>query len=165
MRFIPVGKVVAGHGLSGVVKFKYYNEDVEQFHCYTSLTIDRDGRQTELNPTEVRFSKGFFYLKFEGLNSPEKVSFLINQELCVREEDLPSLDNDEYYDYQLIGLNVVNQKHELIGTVAQIVHTGVNDIIVVTGKEEILVPMVEGLIFRIDLKDSLIIIDEEALHL
>jgi ribosomal 30S subunit maturation factor RimM len=35
----------------------------------------------------------------------------------------------------------------------------------VTGKEEILVPMVEGLIFRIDLKDSLIIIDEEALHL
>jgi 16S rRNA processing protein RimM len=83
----------------------------------------------------------------------------------VREEDLPSLDNDEYYDYQLIGLNVVNQKHERIGTVAQIVHTGVNDIIVVTGKEEMLVPMVEGLICRIDLKDSLIIIDEEALRL
>ena len=163
MKFIPVGRVVANHGLNGVVKFKYYNEDAEYFYRYTSLTIDKDGRQTELNPTEVRFSKGFFYLKFEGLNSPEKVSFLINQELCVREEDLPPLDNDEYYDYQLIGLQVVNHKNETIGAVTQVIHTGANDIIVVTGKEETLVPMVEGLISRVDLKNSLIIINEDAL--
>lgn len=165
MRFIPVGRVVAGHGLSGAVKFQYYNEDVDQFYFYTSLYIEENEGQIKLNPTEVRFSKGFFYLKFEGLNSPEKVSFLINQELCVRENDLPSLDNEEYYDYQLIGLNVVNHNNDFIGTVTQIVHTGANDIIVVAGKEEILVPMVEGLILRIDLKESLIFIDEDALHL
>lgn len=165
MRFIPVGRVVAGHGLSGTVKFQYYNEDVDQFYFYTSLYIEENEGQIKLNPTEVRFSKGFFYLKFEGLNSPEKVSFLINQELCVREDDLPSLDNEEYYDYQLIGLNVVNHNNDFIGKVTQIVHTGANDIIVVAGKEEILVPMVEGLILRIDLKESLIVIDEDALRL
>ena len=165
MRFIPVGKVIAGHGLSGTVKFKYYNEDVDQFYHYTSLVTDKDGKQIELNPTEVRFSKGFFYLKFENLDSPEKVSFLINKELCVSEEDLPSLDNDEYYDYQLVGLNVVNHEHEVVGTVTQIVHIGVNNIMVVTGKEEMLVPMVEGLISSIDLNDSLIVIDEDALRL
>ena len=165
MRFIPDGRVVAGHGLSGAVKFQYYNEDVDQFYFYTSLYIEENEGQIKLNPTEVRFSKGFFYLKFEGLNSPEKVSFLINQELCVRENDLPSLDNEEYYDYQLIGLNVVNHNNDFIGKVTQIVHTGANDIIVVAGKEEILVPMVEGLILRIDLKESLIFIDEDALHL
>jgi 16S rRNA processing protein RimM len=163
MRFIPVGRVVAGHGLNGAVKFKYYNEDAGQFYRYTSLVIDKDGRQTQLNPTEARFSKGFFYLKFEGLNSPEKVSFLINQELFVREEDLPPLDNDEYYDYQLIGLDVANHNHEIMGTVTEVIHTGVHDIIVVAGKEETLVPMVEGLISRIDLKNSLIVIDENAL--
>lgn len=165
MRFIPVGRVVAGHGLSGTVKFQYYNEDVDQFYFYTSLYIEENEGQIKLNPTEVRFSKGFFYLKFEGLNSPEKVSFLINQELCVREDDLPSLDNEEYYDYQLIGLNVVNHNNDFIGKVTQIVHTGANDIIVVAGKQEMLIPMVEGLILRIDLKESLIVIDEDALHL
>ena len=163
MRFIPVGRVVADHGLNGAVKFKYYNEDVGTFYHYTSLLFEQGGRQTELKPTEIRFNKGFFYLKFKGLNSPEKVSFLIRQELCVREEDLPPLENDEYYDYQLIGLHVVDHKGEMIGTVTQVMHTGVNEIIVVTGKEEILVPMVEGLISRIDLKDSLITIGEEAL--
>ena len=163
MGFIPVGKVVADHGLGGTVKFKYYNEDAENFYRYSSLITNKNERQAELKLTEVRFSKGFFYLKFEGLNSPEQVSFLINQELFVREEDLPPLENDEYYDYQLIGLHVVNHSGELIGTVSQVIHTGVNDIIVVKGKEEILVPMVEGLISEIDLKNSLITIDEEAL--
>ena len=165
MRFIPVGRVVAGHGLNGAVKFQYYNEDVNQFIFYTSLYADKGGKQAKLNLTEVRFSKGFFYLKLEGLNSPEKVSFLINQELSVREEDLPSLDNDEYYDYQLVGLNVVNHKHELVGLVTHIIHTGVNDILAVTGKEEILVPMVEGLISKIDLESALIVIDEDTLRL
>jgi len=47
--------------------------------------------------------------------------------------------------------------------VTQLIHTGGNDIIVVTGKEEILVPMVEGIILRIDLEDSFIAIDEDAL--
>ena len=163
MGCIPVGKVVADHGLGGAVKFKYYNEDAENFYRYSSLITNKNERQAELKLTEVRFSKGFFYLKFENLNSPEQVSFLINQESFVREEDLPPLDNDEYYDYQLIGLHVVNHSGELIGTVSQVIHTGVNDIIVVKGKEEILVPMVEGLVSKIDLKNSLITIDEEAL--
>lgn len=163
MRFIPVGRVVADHGLGGAVKFKYYNEVAEEFYRYASLIVEKDGKQTELKPTEVRFSKGFFYLKFDGLDSSEKVSFLINQELCVREEDLPPLDNDEYYDYQLIGLHVTNHMGDKIGMVTQVIHTGVNSIIVVTGKEEILVPMVEGIIVRIDLEDSFIAIDEDAL--
>lgn len=163
MRFIPVGRVVADHGLGGAVKFKYYNEATEDFYRYASLIVEKDGKQTELKPTEVRFSKGFFYLKFDGLDSSEKVSFLINQELCVREEDLPPLDNDEYYDYQLIGLHVTNHMGDKIGMVTQVIHTGANSIIVVTGKEEILVPMVEGIIVRIDLEDSFIAIDEDAL--
>ncbi|OPX98604.1 MAG: Ribosome maturation factor RimM [Syntrophorhabdus sp. PtaB.Bin006] len=163
MRCIPVGKVVAEHGLRGEVKFKYYNEVAEGFSEYTSLYAERDGRQTELRPTEIRFQKGFFYIKFEGLDRPETVSFLVNQELCVREEDLPPLDNDEYYDYQLIGLDVTNHRGEKIGKVEQILHTGANDVMVVTGTREIFVPMVEGYISEIDLASSCITIDEDAL--
>jgi len=163
MGCIPVGKVVADHGLGGAVKFKYYNEASEDFYRYSSLIANKDGRQTELNPTDVRFRKGFFYLKFKGLNSPEKVSFLINQELFVREEDLPPLDNDEYYDYQLVGLNVVNLAGKSIGTVSEVIHTGVHDILAVTGQEEILIPMVESLVAKIDLKDSLVVVDVDAL--
>jgi 16S rRNA processing protein RimM len=163
MRCIPVGIVVADHGLKGEVKFRYYNEVAEGFLQYTSLLAEKDGRQTELRPAGTRFQKGFFYITFEGLDSPEKVSFLINRELSVREEDLPPLDKEEYYDYQLIGLNVVNKRGEKIGTVGQILHTGPHEVIVVTGAREILIPMVEGHISKIDLECSSIMVDEEAL--
>lgn len=163
MGLIPVGKVVADHGLGGAVKFKYYNEDTENLFRYSLLVACKDGRQYELKPIYIRFRKGFFYLKFEGLENPEKVFFLINQELFVREEDLPPLDNDEYYDYQLIGLSVVSHNGTAIGKVTQVIHTGASDILAVKGKEEILVPMVEGLIVRVDIGDALIVIDEDKL--
>ncbi|OPY72711.1 MAG: Ribosome maturation factor RimM [Syntrophorhabdus sp. PtaU1.Bin050] len=163
MRCIPVGKVVAEHGLRGEVKFKYYNEVAEGFLEYTSLYAERNGKQTELKPAGIRFQKGFFYIKFEGLDRPDMVSFLMNQELCVREEDLPPLDNDEYYDYQLIGLDVINLRGEKIGKVEQILHTGANDVMAVTGAREIFVPMVDGYISKIDLGSSCVMIDEDAL--
>lgn len=163
MGFIPVGTVVAGHGLNGTVKFRYYNEDKDKFYRYASLIISKDGSLTELKPTDVRFRNGFFYLKFEGLDSPEKISFLINQELCVREEDLPPLDSDEYYDYQLIGLRAINMKNKDMGSVEEVIHTAVNEIMVVRGKELLFVPMVEGIIIDIDLKNCRITVDDDKL--
>ena len=163
MKCIPVGKVVAGHGLRGEVKFKYYNEAPEGFFRYSSLLVRQDDGLTELRPTEVTFRKGFFYIEFEGLDSPEKASFLVDRELSVREEDLPPLDDGEYYDYQLIGLGVVNQRDEKIGKVEHVLHTGASDIMVVRGTTEMFVPMVEGYISKIDLEALTITIDEEAL--
>jgi ribosomal 30S subunit maturation factor RimM len=58
---------------------------------------------------------------------------------------------------------VLNRKDEKIGKVERVFHTKANDIIVVMGKKEIFIPMVEGYIARIDLKGSFIKIDEEAL--
>ncbi|OPY64824.1 MAG: Ribosome maturation factor RimM [Syntrophorhabdus sp. PtaU1.Bin050] len=81
----------------------------------------------------------------------------------MREEDLPPLDNDEYYDYQLIGLDVTNRRGERIGKVEQILHTGANDVMIVTGTREIFVPMVEGYVSEIDLASSCITVDEDAL--
>jgi 16S rRNA processing protein RimM len=163
MKWIPVGNVVSTHGLKGEVKFRYYNEIKEDFLRYASLFIIEHNRVTELKPTGKRLQKGFFYIKFEGFESPDEVFYLLNKELFVREEDLPQPGKDEYYDYQLVGLDVVNQRDEKIGKVEAILHTKANDIIVVTGKEETFIPMFEDNISEIDLEGSSIRIRENVL--
>ena len=163
MKWIPVGNVVSTHGLKGEVKFRYYNEVKEDFLRYASLFVKEHNRVTELKPTGKRLQKGFFYIKFEGFESTDEVFFLLNKELFVREEDLPQPGKDEYYDYQLIGLDVLNQRDEKIGKVEAILHTKANNIIVVTGKEEISVPMIEEYISEIDLESSSIKIREDIL--
>jgi 16S rRNA processing protein RimM len=163
MRWIPVGRVLSAHGIRGEVRFHYYNEAKEEFLRYTSLYAEKDGSIIEIKPASVRSHKNLFLIRFKGLKGLEEVSFLVKKELFVREGDLPQLNDDEYYDYQLIGLNVLNSAGEEIGKVSSMLHTQANDTLVVSGKQEIMVPMIEGYIIEIDLERSFIKIQEGLL--
>lgn len=157
MGYVPVGRVLSTHGIKGEVKFQYYNDEKGVFYEYTSFLVkNENNRWVTFSPADKRFYKGFFYLKFKGFDSPEAASSLINKELFVKEEQLPSLNDGEYYEYQLIGLKVINQDDIGVGTVAEVMHTGAQDLLVVRGKKEILIPMVEDYIAEINL-DSLFI--------
>ena len=148
MKWIPVGKVVSTQGVRGEVKFYYYNEVSEDFLRYTSLFIVKDGIKTEIRPDRVRFQKTFIYIQFEGVRSVEEAATLVNKELFVREKDLVPLEDGEYYEYQLIGLDVINMKKEKIGTVESILHTGANDVLVVAGAKGLTVPLWKDLSWK-----------------
>lgn len=163
MRWIPVGRVLSAHGIRGEVRFHYYNDAKEGFLGYDSLYAEKDDTIVEIRPASVRSHKNLFLIRFKGLKSLEEVSFLVKKELLVREGDLPQLNDDEYYDYQLIGLSVLNSAGEEIGRVEGVLHTQANDTLVVSGKQEIMVPMIEGYIIEIDLERSFIKIQEELL--
>lgn len=163
MRWIPVGRVLSTHGIRGEVRFHYYNEAKEEFLRYTSLYAEKDDAIIEIKPASVRSHKNLFLIRFKGLKSPEEVSFLVKKELLVREGDLPQLNAGEYYEYQLIGLKVLNFAGEEIGNVESMLHTEANDTLVVSGKEETLVPMIEGYIVEINLERSFIKVREDLL--
>ncbi len=165
MKWIPVGKVVSTQGIRGEVKFYYYNEVHEDFLRYTSLFVLRDGVETEIRPKHVRFRKNFFYILFEGIKNLEEASLLVNKELFVREEDLLSLEDGEYYEYQLIGLDVINMKGEKIGSVESLLNNGAHDVLMVAGAGGVAIPLVEGFVVEIDVKKGIIRVDEEVLGL
>jgi 16S rRNA processing protein RimM len=163
MRFVPVGRVVSAHGVRGEVKFWYYNETRKDSLKYPSFFVDQSGKTVELKPSGIRLQGNAFVIKFKGLETVESVQFLIKKELSVREDDLPGLDEGEYYDYQLIGLDVVTGDDKVIGKVKGVMHTMANDILIVDGVREVLVPMTENHIVNISPKDGLVRIREEAL--
>jgi 16S rRNA processing protein RimM len=162
MDFIPVGLVVSAHGVKGEVKFKYYNEGVGSID-YPSLFVEALGSYSELTLSRIRRQGNHFIIAFNGLDTIEKCAFLLKKELFVAVKDLPSLEEDEYYDYELIGLHVMNSKGKLLGKVSQIMHIRQRDILVVVGIEELLVPMSDDYIIGISRKDGTIQVQEEAL--
>ncbi len=164
MRYIPVGRTLATHGLKGEVKFRYYNDVKEDFLKYATLFVRQESLYAELELVGKRFQKGLFYISFKGLDSPEEVFPLLDKELFVREEDLPRLEQDEYYDYQLVGLDAVDRGGTKVGSVKAVVHTKANDLLVITtGGEELFIPLMEEFICKIDLEGSSIMVDESAL--
>ncbi len=163
MRYIPVGRVVAAHGVKGEIKFRYYNDAGAVSLEYPSYFFERDGTYIELVPTSIRRQKDLFIIAFKGLRAMEQVGPLLKKELHVAEKDLPALEEDEYYDFQLVGLRVVTEEDRVVGTVRDVMHTRANAILVIEGVGEVLVPMTEKHIAEINRENGFVRVREDAL--
>ncbi len=162
MKLIPVGRVIAAHGVKGEIKVRYYNETATDPPCYPSFFVDRAGTSIELKPSRVRRQGNVFIIKFRGLETVEDLGFLLKKELSVAEKDLPALGEDEYYDYELLGLETVTEKGRALGKVVDVMHTRSADILVIEGSKEVLVPMTDAHIVEIAREAGFVKVREEA---
>ena len=81
-------------------------------------------------------------------------------EIGIRRDQLPATVSGEYYWHDLLGLKVVTVTGELLGTVDQLIETGANDVLVVGGDRERLIPFVlDKVIVNVDLDKAEIRVD------
>jgi len=87
---------------------------------------------------------------------------LLDVEIAVAREDLPQTQDGEFYWTDLEGLQVVHRDGRSLGKVAYLMATGANDVLVVEGDEENLIPFVMGdVILDVDLAQGRISVDWE----
>ena len=101
--------------------------------------------------TRSRRSKGLRLLKFGGVDTRDSAAALANQEIYVDAAELQPLPEGTYYHYDLIGMAVVTREGTTLGEVTQIIITGANDVLVVTGQGgEVLLPVIADVVKKID---------------
>ncbi len=85
---------------------------------------------------------------------------MIGCEIGIPRDELPATQPDEYYWHDLQGLTVVTLAGERLGTVDHLIETGANDVLVVEGDRERLIPFVMGqVIVGVDLDKGEIRVD------
>jgi 16S rRNA processing protein RimM len=105
-------------------------------------------------------SKGRIVLKFSGLDSIEQAEFLRDAEICVHEENVVELEDDEYYDWQLEGCDVNILSEGPLGKVSGVMRTGGTEILVVKGNEkDYLIPFAKAICVDVDVNAKRIVID------
>jgi len=158
---LPIGKVVKTHGLRGHLKVLPYGETFSTLAAEEKITANLpDGNSLTLTVAEIRPQQKTILLISRELGTVEEAHRLVGAELCVPESRLPPTESDEFYWYQLIGLEVVNTEGEKLGTLEEIIETGSNDVYVVRqGREEILVPAIEEVVREVDLQRRLMTVD------
>ena len=67
--------------------------------------------------------------QIEGVNNPEKAETLKGQKLFVKRSVFPELDNNEYYQSDLVGCKVENSKGKFLGTVSAIFDYGASPLL------------------------------------
>jgi len=157
---IPVGKIIATHGIKGQLKIHSYSGNFESLSAARSVVLkSSDGTLREIDLKSFNANSGKFIIGLKGLDDINVVKPLVGNELCLKRCNLPDLSEDEYYWSDLIGLQVVTDEGILLGTIADIFETGSSDIYVVrNGKREFLIPAIGDVVKQVDLDSGKIVI-------
>ena len=98
--------------------------------------------------------------RLAGCDDRDQALQLVGAEIAIRREQLPEPEAGEYYWRDLQGLRVVNRDGEMLGVVDHLIETGANDVLVVSGERERLIPFVMGqVILEVDLDAGLMRVD------
>lgn len=97
-----------------------------------------------------RLHRGVLLITIEGCNDRTEADRWRGVEVAVRLAEAAPLKDGEYYHHQIIGLKVFTDDGEELGTVAEIIQTGANDVYIVRSEEsELLLPAITSVILRI----------------
>jgi 16S rRNA processing protein RimM len=81
-------------------------------------------------------------------------------DISIRRQQLPEVESGDVYWTDLIGLKVVNLQGENLGVVDHLLETGANDVLVVKGERERLIPFVrDTVVIEIDQGGERILVD------
>ena len=142
--------MIRPHGSDGTLRVQSLSDNPARFQVGSNLTV---AGQTHAVADFRELPGGYALLRLEGLESVDGVRPLAGEWLIAPEEPVPDLPPGEYYHYQLVGLTVVTDQGEDLGTLQEVLVTGSNDVYVVQSAsgEEILLPAVSQVIKQVDL--------------
>jgi len=151
---ITIGKVVKPFGVKGEMKIESLTDFPERFQDLKSVyLVSPTGKELVVTVRSVRYTGAVPYMLFKGYDTPEDAKTLNGWLLKVPEQEVMPLPEGRYYWYELIGMEVVSEEGETLGTIVDIFETGSNDIYVMKlGKKEIYLPAIREVVKQVDRK-------------
>jgi len=157
---VIVGKVFAVFGLRGWIKVYSYTSPPENILDFRPWYLLRDGcwQPSDLVAGQPH-GKGLVAC-LEGCADRDQAAALVGSEIAVRRDQLPEPEQDEYYWTDLEGLQVRTLEGIDLGRLDHLFETGANDVMVVRGDRERLIPYLWGSVVRsVDLRAQLMVVD------
>jgi 16S rRNA processing protein RimM len=156
------GEIVRPHGLDGRLKIRSYAQSEKSFLQSGVIFLKpRSGGTRAFTVSSVKPHKNNVLLTLKGLDSLEEAEEYRGAAVFIRRDSLVQEETDEYFWFDLIGLEVYLDTGKYIGTIHHILPTGSNDVYVVReGETEVLVPAIHEVVKEIDLDARKMIITE-----
>jgi 16S rRNA processing protein RimM len=143
------------HALSGELRLEAFSPSARNIQRGRPVYL-RGVRRVVL---DARQERDHWLVRLSGLNTREDVEDLHGELLEALDEDVLRDDSESYFVHELIGLSVVTNAGETLGTVVDVLQPGANDVYVVHGdRGEILVPAIGTVVHEIDLAANRIVI-------
>ena len=157
---LRVGVISSTHGIRGEVKVFPTTDDPARFKSLKKVILEAKRETLELTVERVKFFKQFVIVKFKGIDDINDVEKYKGAELWVTREDAVPLEEGEYFISDLIGLTVMTDEGEKLGTLKDVLQTGANDVYEVTmsGGKTVLLPVIDECVLDVDLEKGEVLV-------
>ncbi|MFB6466616.1 ribosome maturation factor RimM [Cytobacillus sp. Hz8] len=163
-KWFNVGKLVNTHGIKGevrVVSRTDFANERYQSGSILYLFMPDEKEPIQLKVKSHRVHKSFDLLTFEGYENVNDVEKMKGGILKVSESSLGELEENEFYYHEIIGCTVYTTAGEILGEIKEILTPGANDVWVIKSKggKDILIPYIEEIVKKVDVKEKKVIIE------
>ena len=145
--FLNCGQIVNTHGIRGEVRIVPW-ADSPEFLCGFS-TLYADGKPIRI--TSSRVHKGSVIAKLDGVDTVEQAMVLKGKTVQIRRSDA-KLPEGSFFLADIIGLDVVDEAGNKLGTLKEVLSPSVQQIYVVQGEREIMIPAVPEFILETNIE-------------
>ncbi len=165
-----IGYIAGAFGIRGQVKMKAVTDQPEHLQrqvrtIYLGTSPRRPG-QPVAAPRPYRLMRvathkpGLLLLTLQGVNTRDDADTLRHHEVYMHQKDAAPLEQDEYYLHDLYDLRVETTDGADIGTVYDILETGVNEVLIVKrdGQPDALIPIIHDIVKELDIAGGRIVI-------
>ena len=158
--WVQLGKITGLYGVKGWVKVFAFTDPRENILHYRRWFLLLNGKRTEVKLESGRVHGKGIVVLIQGVEDRDGATEWMGAEIEVPRSDMPESEDGSWYWMDLIGLQVVNLQGVVLGQVSSLMETGANDVLIIKGDRERLVPFVQDqYVKRVDLEAKLIEVD------
>ncbi len=155
---MAIGRVLKPHGVHGEMRVEPLTDQPERFEWLDHLYVGQD-KPRRVAIESVRYHQGYVLLKLAGYPTRDEAETLRNAVLQVTEADAIPLADNEYFLYQLEGIEVLTEEGEVLGRLVEVLETGANNVFVIAGpRGQLLVPDIPDVVREVDIEGGRLVI-------
>lgn len=147
-QYLEAGQIVSTHGIRGEVKVLPWADGPEFLTLFDRVYL----KGAEYTVESARLQKTCVLLKLQGVDTVEAAQALRNTVVQVNRDDV-ELEEGTYFIADLVGLRVLSGDGE-IGTIAEVLTLPGNDVYVVRGEHEYMIPAVKEFLLETNLEEG-----------
>ena len=158
---IPLGEILKPHGIKGELKILFYNEESKSLQKNQKVFLE----SPQKNIIEYKIERIFYSfrknrIKFFDINTIDEADDLRGCIVNVDRNDLPKINDSEYYLIDLVGYSLIDNYNTNYGKVIEVLTLPANNVLNVSkDNKEYLIPLIDDVVLEVNQNKEEIIID------
>ncbi len=156
-----LGKIVRKHSFRGEVVIKLDTDEPELYENMDAVFLNVGQNLIPFFIERSLLQKGNqLRVKFEDVSSEEDADAILKSEVYLPLELLPKLSGNKFYYHEVIGFTVEDKNYGTVGILHHINDSTAQPLFEIkNGDKEILIPMIDDFIKKIDRKNKVVVVE------